>query len=92
MVSCTSLQEQGDGCTWNLAPYSTIEQDHPNDGNIIVFVQDTFQSDGLPMIHKLPINMFEGAKDWFHPCITTLKSKDPADYDVLLVLDWRDTV
>jgi len=36
--------------------------------------------------------MFEGAKDWFHPSMVTLMSKDPADYEVLPVPDSRDTV
>jgi len=69
-----------------------FEHYHPNDGNILAFVQDTFKESGLPAIHKIPINMFEGAKEWFHPNMKTIMNKDPADCDVLPVPEDKDMV
>ncbi len=69
-----------------------FEYYHPNDGNILAFVHDMFKGNGLPVVHKIPINMFEGAKEWFHLNMETIMSKDPADCDVLPVLEDKDMV
>jgi len=69
-----------------------FEYYYPNDGNILAFVHDTFKENGIPAVHKIPINMFKGVKEWFHPNMKTLMSKDPADCDVLPVPEEKDMV
>jgi len=60
-----------------------LKYDHPHEGNLIAFLQDTFNEKALPKIFKLNERDYKEAKEWFHPCISVIMNQDPSEQDVL---------
>ena len=69
-----------------------LKYDHPHEGNLIAFLQDTFNEKALPKIFKLNKRDFKEAKEWFHPHISVILSQDPSKQDVLPVWETSQMV